>query len=119
MSETDDPPSDAGGPGADGATDRVRSAGTAPERFASIARVLAWALAAYAAAAVGLVVLSLRRGRLFDALIIVVVLLFTTPLILGYRRQALERHRRMVAGRSAPADERSDHGSEDRSSGTG
>ena len=48
---------------------------------------------AYAAVAVALVGLSLRRGRPFDALIIVVALLVTAPLILAYRRQALGRSR--------------------------
>lgn len=101
MNDTNVPPPDDGRRELASPSVPDRAAEMPPERLAWIARVLALGLVAYAAVALALVVLSLRRGRLFDALIIVVVLLFTTPVILGYRRQALERHRRTVARRSA------------------
>lgn len=104
MNDTDAEPSDAAGAEERAPSAPDRPAETPPGRLASLARWLAWGLAVYAAVASGLVVLSLRRGRLLDALIIVVSLLFTTPLILGYRRQLLERRRRIVASRPTADD---------------
>ena len=63
----------------------------------------------YVVVALGLIFLALRRGRLSDAILVLLTLLITTPMILGYRQQALERLRgprrkKGAKGKAAPAE---------------
>lgn len=53
----------------------------------------------YVLVALGLIFLALRRGRLSDAILVMLTVLITTPMILGYRQQALQRLR---GGRRKP-----------------
>jgi hypothetical protein len=62
----------------------------------SLQNIVRWvppALVGYFFIAVGLLLLALRRGRLFDAILVVATLLLTIPPILGYRAQARARLR--------------------------
>lgn len=55
-------------------------------------------LAAYTAFALGLIAWSLRRGRLSDALLLVVALAVTLPPIVSYRKQVRQRLQTLVGG---------------------
>lgn len=69
----------------------------------AIARWIGLGTVGYVVIAAALAVLSLRRGRLFDAILVVLTLLLTTPVILGYRKQAIRRAR--DAGRDPGAED--------------
>lgn len=60
-------------------------------------------LAAYTVVALGLIGWSLRRGRLSDALLLLVAMAVALPPILSYRRQVRKRLR-ALAGDTAPGD---------------
>ncbi len=63
---------------------------------ASLEKIVRWvppALVGYFLIALALLLLALRRGRLFDAILVVTTLLLTIPPILGYRSQARARLR--------------------------
>lgn len=55
-------------------------------------------LAAYSVIALGLIGWSLRRGRLSDALLLLVAMAVTLPPILSYRKQLRKRLRTLAGG---------------------
>jgi hypothetical protein len=72
----------------------------------SLEKIVRWvppALVGYLLIAAALVLLALRRGRLFDAILIVTTLLLTIPPILGYRAQARGRLHSFFRGGDATA----------------
>ena len=74
------------------------------------ARHATFGLAGYTVVALGLIGWSLRRGRLFDALLLLVAMAVTLPPILSYRKQVRERLR-ALAGGAAPGDVATEGGS--------
>ena len=58
-------------------------------------------LAAYTVVALGLIGWSLRRGRLSDAVLLLVAMAVTLPPILSYRKQLRERLRAIAGGAAA------------------
>jgi hypothetical protein len=60
-------------------------------------------LAAYTVVALGLIGWSLRRGRLSDAVLLLVAMAVTLPPILSYRKQLRKRLRAIAAGAAAGA----------------
>ena len=58
-------------------------------------------LAAYTVVALGLIGWSLRRGRLSDAVLLLVAMAVTLPPILSYRKQLRKRLRAIAAGAAA------------------
>ena len=58
-------------------------------------------LAAYTVVALGLIGWSLRRGRLSDAVLLLVAMAVTLPPILSYRKQLRKRLRAIAAGATA------------------
>lgn len=79
--------------------------GTEATELRALARWVAVEVFLYVIVALGLIFLALRRGRLSDALLVMLTVLITTPMILGYRQQAIERlrgGRRSKAATKAP-----------------
>lgn len=68
-------------------------------------------LAAYTLVALGLIGWSLRRGRLSDALLLLVAMAVTLPPILSYRKQVRGRLR-VLAGGAAPEDVTNESGAD-------
>ncbi len=80
--------------------------GTEATELRALARWVAVEVFLYVIVALGLIFLALRRGRLSDALLVMLTVLITTPMILGYRQQAIERlrgGRRSKAATEEPA----------------
>lgn len=77
----------------------VASPSAAEEDVAALRSTLRWigfGIVIYFFAAIGLVFEGLRRGRLFDAILLVVTWLVTMPMILGYRKQVRGRLRTLL-----------------------
>lgn len=89
------PPADAEGPTA-------AAAGPADDRSAAGLRRSAFraslGLGLYTVVALGLLVWSLRRGRLSDAVLLLVAMLVALPPIVSYRIQVLRRLRVITSG---------------------
>jgi len=64
-----------------------------PKALRRVARWVAIEVFLYVVIALVLIFLALRRGRLSDAILVTITVFITTPLILGYRQQALARLR--------------------------
>lgn len=75
-----------------------------PGRLRWLLRAIALGIVAYDLAALVLIFLSASRGRGVDAVLVATSALVITPLLLGSRRSALERLRRISApdGRDGP-----------------
>ena len=79
--------------GADEAQHASPVDGAEAKALRALVRWVAVEVFLYVIVALGLVFLALRRGRLSDAILVMLTLLITTPMILSYRQQALERLR--------------------------
>jgi hypothetical protein len=94
----DGPGGEDGAAGASSGGDQP-DAGLAPlsaAEIVSLEKIVRWvpaALVGYFFIALTLLLLALRRGRLFDAILVVTTLLLTIPPVLGYRAQARARLR--------------------------
>lgn len=106
--------SDSGAPVPEAADDPVDAPATAaetdaiddadPRALRSLVRFVAIEVFLYVVVALVLVFLALRRGRLSDAILVTLTVMITTPMILGYRQQALARLRARGKPREQPAD---------------
>ena len=78
--------------------------GESPGRLRWLVRMIELGIVAYDLAALVLIFLSASRGRGVDAVLVAVTALVITPLLLGSRRGALERLRRITPpeGRDGP-----------------
>lgn len=88
-----------------GATDRRPPADEeSPGRLRWLVLAIALGIVAYDVAALVLIFLSAARGRGVDAVLVATSALVLTPLLLGSRRSALERLRRIPPpdGRDGP-----------------
>lgn len=80
-----------------GATDPPSSGeGESAGRLRWLVRAIDLGIAAYDLAALVLIFLSASRGRGVDAVLVAITALVITPLLLGSRRGALERLRRIT-----------------------
>lgn len=89
----------------DGPEGAVESSNASAADVAALRSTLRWigfGIVIYFFAAIGLVFEGLRRGRLFDAILLVVTWLVTMPMILGYRAQIRTRLHSLRGGPGKP-----------------